>query len=95
MGWRGVGPPRVAHNALTWSVAYAADGATFVTGGDGRVARLGRPDRCALGTILPGLPDVLTDAQFLADGHTVLISSVAGTISSWDTRPQRAGRDRL
>ena len=54
------------------------------------MALLGRPDWCALGTVLPGLPDVVTDAQFLADGHTVLISSVAGTISSWDTRPQRA-----
>ena len=50
------------------------------------IGRTGAPSaRCSR-----GLPDVVTGAQFLADGHTVLISSVAGTISSWDTRPQRA-----
>ena len=86
-----VGPPRVAHSALTWSVTYAADGSTFVTaGGDGKVARWDGRTGAPLGTILPALPDVLTDAQYLADGHTLLISSSAGAILSWDTRPQHA-----
>ena len=84
------GPPRAGHNGLIYSVDYAEDGATFVTGSDDRAvilwdARTG----AALNRMLPGrLADGGMHPENLADGHTVLISSSGGPVYTIDTRTE-------
>ena len=43
-----------------------------------------------LATVLSARPGVMPDPRFLPDGHTVLISSVDGAVSTWDTSTERA-----
>jgi WD40 repeat protein len=86
-----VGPPSKAPTGTVFGMEYAPDGATFATGADDTAivlwdAGTGAP----LNKILVGRPEEGKMAPtFLADGHTVLITTTGGAaIYTLDTRPE-------
>jgi WD40 repeat protein len=84
-GW--IRSPESAMGDGVEQVAYAPDGATFVTSGYGDgvgiwVGQAGQP----LGLAEHAAQPVTSAVAFLADGHTVLIASDDGAVYTFDTR---------
>jgi WD40 repeat protein len=80
--------PWLGHKDQTLRVAFAPDGATFVSGGaDGRVSLWnGRNGRRA-GTVQPGPSASAVTADFVDGSTTVLVTAVDGTTYRWNTEP--------
>ncbi len=78
--------PIAGHSNAVYRVAYAGDGATFVTSGlDGRVILWDGRTGALLSAISPGRSNAHMVAQFLDDGHTVVMTDIDGAIRTWDT----------
>ena len=82
-----ISPPRTAHDGRVGQLAYASDGVTLVSGSDDGAMGLwdGRT-----GALLSAVPSGRAEGvfpEFLPDGHTVLIATSGGSVSTWDSSP--------
>jgi WD40 repeat protein/DNA-binding SARP family transcriptional activator len=80
-------PPVVAHDDSIFSVAYSPDATRILTAGSDASAALwdAETGRLVARVATPGL---LSVAQFLDDGRSVLIADgYEGSVYRWDTRP--------
>ena len=79
------------HGGSVGDRGYAPDGTTVVTRGSRRQSGLvGRPNRGTTRHGAAGATGGHPRPRYLPDGHTVLIASVDGTVSSWDIRIERS-----
>jgi WD40 repeat protein/DNA-binding SARP family transcriptional activator len=79
--------PPVLNGDNVTEVAYAPDGATFVsTGLGGTVSIWDGRTNARLGTVRRS-QTTWAAVEFLPDGHTVVIATPDGDIHTWDTRP--------
>jgi WD40 repeat protein len=83
--WKG--PPRKVHEGRVEPAAFSPDGATFVTGGsDGVIVLSDGQTGAEVNRVPSGRPGKV-EPSFLPDGHTVLMPSFDGTVSTWNTDP--------
>jgi WD40 repeat protein len=85
-----VRPPIAVHQGWTNGLAYSPDGSLLVSSGyDGSVSLFDGRSAELLGAV--NIPNhQLVTADFLADGHTVVIGSYDDGIYRWDTRLEHA-----
>ena len=89
--WEWVRPPIPAHSGWALNVSWAPDGTLFASAGqDGRVILWDGRTGERLGTVLPLNPDGWgATANFLTDGHTVIIGTSDYDLFTWDTRVEK------
>ncbi len=89
--WEWVRPPIAAHAGWALNVSWAPDGTLFASAGqDGRVILWDGRTGERLGTVLPLNPDGWgATANFLTDGHTVIIGTSDYDLFTWDTRLEK------
>jgi WD40 repeat protein len=81
-----VSAPRTVHQGLVNGIAFSPDSALLVSSGwDGGVALFDGKTASLLGTIMTPNQQLAT-ADFLPDGHTVVIATYDDGVYHWDTR---------
>ncbi|MEV5962086.1 WD40 repeat domain-containing protein [Kribbella sp. NPDC051952] len=87
---RTAAPPQLVHQGLTNGLAFSADSSLLVSSGwDGSVSLFDGATAALLGSIVTPNQQLVT-ADFLADGHTVMIAAYDDGIYRWDTRLEHA-----
>lgn len=85
-----VGPPASVHDGWTNSLAYSADSSLLVSAGaDGSVSLFDGATAELLGSIVTP-EQTLSAADFLADGHSVVVATNSDGLYLWDTRLEHA-----
>ena len=91
-----LGPLRVGHPGEIFVVAYAPDGATFVTAAGGAIVFWDAATGAPLNRVFPGRPsDGRMTPTYLPDGHTVLIAVVVRGCLHDGHQARALGRGRL